>query len=54
MKSTLGAMLTRSALIGALPVVIALMLSGVISFSYNLVSAAAGPIDHRPRMGLVQ
>ena len=35
MKSTLSAMLSRSALIGALPVVIALMLSGVISFSYN-------------------
>lgn len=31
----LKAMFTRSALLGALPVVVALMLSGVISFSYN-------------------
>jgi CHASE3 domain sensor protein len=47
MKSTLSAMLTRSALIGALPVVIALMLSGVISFSYNrLLKDYRDDVDH--------
>jgi CHASE3 domain sensor protein len=47
MKSTLNAMLTRSALIGALPVVIALMLSGVISFSYNrLLKDYRDDVDH--------
>ena len=47
MKSMLSAMLTRSALIGALPVVIALMLSGVISFSYNrLLKDYRDDVDH--------
>jgi CHASE3 domain sensor protein len=47
MKSTLSAMLTRSALIGALPIVIALMLSGVISFSYNrLLKDYRDDVDH--------
>lgn len=47
MKSTLMAMLSRSALIGALPVVIALMLSGVVSFSYNrLLKDYRDDVDH--------
>jgi CHASE3 domain sensor protein len=47
MKSTLRAMLSRSALIGALPVVIALMLSGAISFSYNrLLKDYRDDVDH--------
>lgn len=47
MKSALNAMLTRPALIGALPVVIALMLSGVISFSYNrLLKDYRDDVDH--------
>src|SRR6202162_5628141 len=47
MKSRLRAMLSRSALIGALPVVIALMLSGIISFSYNrLLNDYRDDVDH--------
>ena len=47
MKPTLNAMLSRSVLIGALPVVIALMLSGVISFSYNrLLKDYRDDVDH--------
>jgi CHASE3 domain sensor protein len=47
MKATLSAMLSRSALTGALPVVIALMLSGVISFSYNrLLKDYRDDVDH--------
>jgi CHASE3 domain sensor protein len=47
MKPTLKATLSRPALIGALPVVIALMLSGVISFSYNrLLKEYRDDVDH--------
>jgi hypothetical protein len=47
MKSTLKAMLSRPALIGALPVVIALMLGGVISFCYNrLLKDYRDDVDH--------
>jgi CHASE3 domain sensor protein len=47
MKSTLSVMLSRPALIGALPVAIALMLSGVISFSYNrLLKNYRDDVDH--------
>jgi CHASE3 domain sensor protein len=47
MKSTLKSMLSRPALIGALPVVIALMLSGVISFNYNrLLKDYRDDVDH--------
>jgi CHASE3 domain sensor protein len=47
MKPTLKAMLSRPALISALPVVIALMLSGVISFSYNrLLKDYRDEVDH--------
>ena len=47
MKSILKAMLSRSALLGALPVVIALVLSGVISFSYNrLLKDYRDAVDH--------
>jgi methyl-accepting chemotaxis protein len=47
MKSTLKAMLSRPALIGALPVVIALIFSGVISFSYNrLLKNYRDDVDH--------
>jgi CHASE3 domain sensor protein len=47
MKPTLKAMLSRPALIGALPVVIALMLSGVISFGYNrLLKDYRDDVDH--------
>ncbi len=37
MKLALKVLLSRKALLGALPVVVALLLSGVISFSYNLL-----------------
>ncbi len=37
MKLALKILLSRKALLGALPVVVALLLSGVISFSYNLL-----------------
>jgi methyl-accepting chemotaxis protein len=47
MKLTLRAMLSRSALIGAFAVVIALMLSGVMSFSYNHLSKEyRDDVDH--------
>jgi CHASE3 domain sensor protein len=47
MKATLKALLSRSALIGAAPVVIALMLSGIISFSYNrLLKDYRDDVDH--------
>jgi CHASE3 domain sensor protein len=47
MKSTRSVMLSRPALIGALPVAIALMLSGVISFSYNrLLKNYRDDVDH--------
>lgn len=47
MNVTLKALLSRSALIGAAPVVIALMLSGVISFSYNrLLKDYRDNVDH--------
>jgi CHASE3 domain sensor protein len=47
MKSTLKAMLSRPALTGAMPVVIALMLGGVISFSYNrLLKDYRDDVDH--------
>jgi methyl-accepting chemotaxis protein len=37
MKSALKIFMSRNALLGALPVVVALLLSGFISFSYNLL-----------------
>jgi CHASE3 domain sensor protein len=37
MKAALKIFLSRNALLGALPVVVALLLSGFISFSYNLL-----------------
>jgi CHASE3 domain sensor protein len=47
MKTTLRALMSRSALVGAAPVVIALMLSGIISFSYNrLLKVYRDDVDH--------
>jgi CHASE3 domain sensor protein len=47
MTGTLKALMSRSALIGAAPVVIALMLSGIISFSYNrLLKEYRDDVDH--------
>lgn len=47
MTGTLKALMSRSALIGAAPVVIALMLSGIISFSYNrLLKEYRDNVDH--------
>lgn len=47
MTGTLKMLMSRSALIGAAPVVIALMLSGIISFSYNrLLKEYRDDVDH--------
>lgn len=47
MKLSIAPLLTRSALVGAIPVVIALLLSGVISFSYNrLLKEYRDAVDH--------
>ena len=47
MKVSLAPLLTRSALLGAAPVLIALLLSGVISFSYNrLLKEYRDAVDH--------
>jgi CHASE3 domain sensor protein len=47
MKAMLKTLLSRSALIGAAPVMIALMLSGIISFSYNrLLKEYRDDVDH--------
>jgi CHASE3 domain sensor protein len=47
MKIMLKALMSRSALLGALPVVMALLLSGVTSFSYNrLLKDYRDAVDH--------
>jgi hypothetical protein len=47
MTGTTKTLMSRSALIGAAPVVIALMLSGIISFSYNrLLKEYRDDVDH--------
>jgi CHASE3 domain sensor protein len=47
MKIMLKALMSRSALAGALPVAMALLLSGVISFSYNtLLKDYRDAVDH--------
>ena len=53
MKSTLRAMLSRSALIGALPVVIALMLSGMRHFRDKPTLAAMGPAKRVPGLAAI-